>query len=137
MYHKGRILSMSNTVGMLTKNLQVVSFDADWREIYLGTVRRNHFTAFCPNPNDVPTTTANIHFKWLHEDEGPEAEQNSIVVITVAKWCPLENCTVLVLGSQYGIRLYDWDGSTLIYKFDFVESGIGVDDRQVTGMSQL
>ena len=91
--------------------------------------------AFCPN--DVSTTTANIDFKWMHEDEGPEAEQNSIVVITVAKWCPLENCTVLVLGSQYGIRLYDWDGSTLIYKFDFVESGIGVDDRQVTGMLRM
>ena len=27
---------MSNSTGMLTKNLQVVSFDADWREIYLG-----------------------------------------------------------------------------------------------------
>ena len=51
----------------------------------------------------------------------------------MAKWCPLENCTVLVLGSQYGIRLYDWDGSALFYKFDFVENGIGVDERQVTG----
>ena len=52
----------------------------------------------------------------------------------MAKWCPLENCTVLVLGSQYGIRLYDWDGSALFYKFDFIENGIGVDERQVTGM---
>ena len=69
----------------------------------------------------------------LHEDEGPEAEQNSIIIITTAKWCPLENCTVLVLGSQYGIRLYDWDGSALFYKFDFVENGIGVDEKQVTG----
>ena len=67
---------------------------------------------------------------------GPEAEQNSIIVISMAKWCPLENCTVLVLGSQYGIRLYDWDGSALFYKFDFVENGIGVDERQVTGKSQ-
>ena len=64
---------------------------------------------------------------------GPEAEQNSIIVISMAKWCPLENCTVLVLGSQYGIRLYDWDGSALFYKFDFAENGIGVDERQVTG----
>ena len=54
----------------------------------------------------------------------------------MAKWCPLENCTVLVLGSQYGIRLYDWDGSALFYKFDFVENGIGVDERQVTGKFQ-
>ena len=67
---------------------------------------------------------------------GPEAEQNSIIVISMAKWCPLENCTVLVLGSQYGIRLYDWDGSALFYKFDFVENGIGVDERQVTGKLQ-
>ena len=67
---------------------------------------------------------------------GPEAEQNSIIVISMAKWCPLENCTVLVLGSQYGIRLYDWDGSALFYKFDFVENGIGVDERQVTGKFQ-
>ena len=58
---------MSNSVGMLTKNLQVVSFDADWKEIYIGTVRRNHFTAFCPN--DVPNAV-NIDFKWIHEDEG-------------------------------------------------------------------
>ena len=54
----------------------------------------------------------------------------------MAKWCPLENCTVLVLGSQYGIRLYDWDGSALFYKFDFAENGIGVDERQVTGKFQ-
>ena len=122
---------MSNSVGMLTKNLQVVSFDSEWREIYLGTVRRNHFTAFCPN--DV-STAVNIDFKWVHEDEGPEAaEQSSIVSLTVAKWCPLEHCTVLVLGSQFGIKLYDWDGSTLIFHYGFVENGIGVDDRQVTG----
>lgn len=127
---------MSNTVGMMTKNLQVVSFDADWKEIYMGTVRRNHFTAFCPN--DVPTAV-NIDFKWLHEDEeengasnsGSNSEQSSVIVLTLAKWCPLENCTVLVLGCQYGIRLYDWDGSQLFYKFDFEENGIGVDDKQV------
>ena len=128
MYTKDKALNMSVSTGMLTKNLQVVSFDADWKEIYLGTVRRNHFTAFCPN--DVESAIE-IDFKWMHEDEGPEAEQNSIVVITMAKWCPLDQCTVLVLGSQYGIKLYDWDGSTLIYYFDFVENGIGVDDRQI------
>ena len=49
MYQKRKNLSMSNSVGMLTKNLQVVSFDSDWKEVYLGTIRRNHFTAFCPN----------------------------------------------------------------------------------------
>ena len=108
MYTKDKALNMSVSTGMLTKNLQVVSFDADWKEIYLGTVRRNHFTAFCPN--DVESAVE-IDFKWMHEDEGPEAEQNSIVVITMAKWCPLDQCTVLVLGSQYGIKLFDWDCS--------------------------
>ena len=65
--------------------------------------------------------------------EGPDAENSSIVSLTVSKWCPLENCTVLVLGSQFGIKLFDWDGSTLIYYYDFIENGIGVDDREVTG----
>ena len=92
-------------------------FDDLFSQTFLGTVRKNHFTAFCPN--DVPSAIQ-IDFKWMHEDEGPEAEQNSIVVLTMAKWCPLDQCTVLVLGSQFGIKLYDWDGSTLIYYFDFI-----------------
>ena len=29
--------------------------------------------------------------------------------------------------------MYDWDGSVLIYDFDFHDSGIGVDDQLVTG----
>ena len=36
MYQKGKTINISNSVGMLSKNLQVVSFDGDWREIYLG-----------------------------------------------------------------------------------------------------
>ncbi len=32
-----------------------------------------------------------------------------------------------------GIKLFDWDGSTQIYDFDFLENGIGVDDRLVSG----
>ena len=67
MYQKSKTLSMSNTVGMLAKNLQVVSFDGDWKEIYLGTVRKNHFTAFCPNE---VSSAVDIDFKWMHEDEG-------------------------------------------------------------------
>ena len=130
MYKKAKILSISNGAGMSVKNLQVVSFDSDWKEIYLGTIRRNHFSAFCPH--NVPNAVS-IDFKWLHEDEGPDAENSSIVTLTVSKWCPLENCTVLALGSQFGIKLFDWDGSTLIYYYDFIENGIGIDEREVTG----
>ena len=35
----GRAIPLPKSVGMMAKNLQVVSFDADWTEIYLGTVR--------------------------------------------------------------------------------------------------
>ena len=89
-------------------------------------------------------------------------------VLTCAKWCPLENCTILVIGKsaleevkplevasfvitsigirlnfkssflmlagcQFGIQLYDWDGSTMVHSFDFQENGIGVDGKLVTG----
>lgn len=131
MYEKGKVVTMSASSGLLTKNLQVVSFDSEWNEIYLGSVRRDHFTAFCPNPVDSAVA---IDFKWKPSCGGDvEVDCQQPVTITVAKWCPMENCTVLVLGSQYGIRLYDWDGSTLIYNYDFNENGIGVDDKQVTG----
>ena len=36
-------------------------------------------------------------------------------------------------GCQYGIKLYDWDGSLLIYDYNFHDNGIGVDDQLVTG----
>ncbi len=36
-------------------------------------------------------------------------------------------------GSQAGIKLFDWDGSTQIYEYDFNENGIGVDERLVAG----
>ena len=39
----------------------------------------------------------------------------------------------LFIGCQFGIQLYDWDGSTLIFNYNFVENGIGIDERQVTG----
>ena len=130
MYKKLKNLAISSGAGMTVKNLQVVSFDSEWKEIYLGTIRRNHFSAFCPN--SVPNAVS-IDYKWLHQDEGPDAENSSIVSLTVSKWCPLENCTILVLGSQFGIKLFDWDGSTLIYYYDFIENGIGIDEREVTG----
>ena len=95
-------------------------------------------------------------------------EQNAnpgCAILTCAKWCPLDNCTILVLGEfvyrinfplgaffgrinipqklvflfcniigcQFGVQLYDWDGSVLIHSFDFQENGIGVDGKLVTG----
>ena len=35
----GRTIELSKSVGIMAKNLQVVSFDSEWSEIYLGTVR--------------------------------------------------------------------------------------------------
>ena len=49
MYEKGKVISLSETVGLMSKNLQVVSFDSSWHEIYVGTVRRDRFIAVCPN----------------------------------------------------------------------------------------
>lgn len=49
MYEKGKVLNLCETVGLLGKNLQVVSFDSAWNEIYIGTVRRDRFIAVCPN----------------------------------------------------------------------------------------
>ena len=38
-----------------------------------------------------------------------------------------------IIGCQFGVQLYDWDGSVLIHSFDFQENGIGVDGKLVTG----
>ena len=43
----------------------------------------------------------------------------------------MENCTLLVLGSQYGIQILDWNGSVLIHEFDFTQHGIRGDEKQV------
>ena len=44
----------------------------------------------------------------------------------------MESCTLLVLGSQYGVQIYDWDGRNIIYDLDFALNGIAEDDKQVT-----
>ena len=143
MYEKGHTVIIEQGVGMTPKNLQVVSFDSEWKEIYLGTFRRDNFSAMCPN--NVPSAS-NVKVKYVGKTE------DTTVTITSAKWCPLDNCTVLVLGknifqffrehfitfftlsgSQYGIKLFDWDGSAQIYDYDFNDNGIGVDDRLVAG----
>lgn len=122
MYEKGRTVRVGRSVALAPKNLQVVSFDADWNEIYLGTARGDHFSAVCPNsvPNAKP-----VDVRYDRQD--------GTATITSAKWCPLDQCTVLVLGSQFGLRMYEWDGSTMIYEYDFSDNGIGVDERLVGG----
>ena len=101
--------------------LKVVSFDADWKEIYVGVARKDIFTAECPN--NVPDA-AKVAVKY-------QTKERENTIISTAKWCPMENCTLLVLGSQYGLQIYDWDGSNLVYEFDFLEAGIVGDEKQV------
>lgn len=43
----------------------------------------------------------------------------------------MESCTLLVLGSQYGIQILDWNGAVLIHEMDFAQHGIGADEKQV------
>ena len=45
--------------------------------------------------------------------------------------CPMESCTLLVLGSQYGIQILDWNGAVMIHEMDFAQHGIGGDEKQV------
>ena len=68
MYSKDRILNMSNSTGMLTKNLQVVSFDADWREIYLGNFS-NEYLKCQKNSSKYCsiTTVRSVSFTILNE----------------------------------------------------------------------
>ena len=102
-------------------DIKVVSFDADWKEIYVGVARKDIFTAECPN--NVPEA-AKVTVKYQTKDR-----ENAI--ISTSKWCPMENCTLLVLGSQYGLQIFDWDGSNMVYEFDFIEAGILGDEKQV------
>ena len=41
MYERGKEVTLEASVGVMVKNLQVVSFDSEWLEIYLGTVCQN------------------------------------------------------------------------------------------------
>ena len=59
------------------------------------------------------------------------------VYLFVCFRCPMESCTLLVLGCQYGIQIYDWDGRNIIYDFDFMKHGIGSDDKEVKQISKL
>ena len=51
MYERGKEVSLESSVGLMVKNLQVVSFDSEWLEIYLGTVslyNHNHNQVVLP-----------------------------------------------------------------------------------------
>jgi len=123
MYEKIKNVNLKTSVSAQVKNLQVVSFDGDWKEIYVGVARRDIFTAECPN--NVPEA-AKVTVKYQAKDK-----ENAI--ISTSKWCPMENCTLLVLGSQYGVQIFDWDGANLVYEFDFLENGITGDEKQIVG----
>lgn len=124
MYEKVRTVSLQTSVAAQAKNLQVVSFDADWNEIYVGACRKDQFAAICPN--NIPDA-AHVSVKYK-----PKGGKDN-AVISASKWCPMENCTLLVLGSQYGVQLHDWDGTHLVYEYCFLENEVAGDERQVTG----
>ena len=46
MYERGKEVNLEASVGVMVKNLQVVSFDSEWFEIYLGTVCKATITRF-------------------------------------------------------------------------------------------
>ena len=57
---------------------KVVSFDSEWREVYVGYVRRDVFTGECPHSS--VSNAAKISVKYNTKDR----PQNAI--ITAAKW---------------------------------------------------
>ena len=65
MYDKKKEVVISHTVSMLPKNLHVISFDSEWREVYLGTVRRGRFVGVCPN--EVPGGAAKVEVEYKYE----------------------------------------------------------------------
>lgn len=90
MYQRVKHLPALHSASMMTKNLQVVSFDSAWNEIYVGSVHGDTFSAACPNK-----TSSEMQVHYRHGESG----QN--VTITSAKWCPLDHCTILVIGKHY------------------------------------
>ena len=49
----------------------------------------------------------------------------------ILRWIMTMTPNLVVLGSQYGIQIYDWNGSVLIYDYDFLKNDIQVDEKQV------
>lgn len=83
---------VDQSVSMMAKNIQVVSFDSDWREVYIGTVRRNMFIGVCAHE---ALKKPDIVVKCATKTENIEP-----LVISCFKWCPLESCTILALGNN-------------------------------------
>lgn len=48
----------------------------------------------------------------------------------------MEQCTLLVLGSQYGVQILDWNGENLVFDYDFQAEGIAGEEREVVIRSQ-
>ncbi|XP_023335080.1 WD repeat-containing protein 54 [Eurytemora carolleeae] len=124
MYEKVRTVSLKGSVDPQVKNLQVVSFDSDWKEVYIGASKKDSFTAVCPN--NIPQC-AEVSVRYVCKNK-----ENAR--ISCSKWCPMENCTILVLGSQFGIQILDWDGGNLVYEYDFEEQGLPPDELQILGV---
>ena len=57
---------------------QVVSFDSEWKEVYVGYVRKDVFTGECPHSG--VTNAAKISVKYNTKDRPENA------IITAAKW---------------------------------------------------
>ena len=49
----------------------------------------------------------------------------------------MESCTLLVLGSQYGVQIYDWNGAILIHDYDFIQQGVAKDEKQVNSIQSI
>ena len=68
MYERGKEVSLESSVGLMVKNLQVVSFDSEWLEIYLGTVSLyNHNHKQVVKSYRLHTTKYNYLCKFLYE----------------------------------------------------------------------
>ena len=94
MYDQCRTISIPSSVSTQVKNLQVritrseirhdslhhqvVSFDSEWREVYIGYVRKDLFTGECPNSNVSNAAKISVKYKTKERLEN--------AVITAAKW---------------------------------------------------
>ncbi|XP_040567917.1 WD repeat-containing protein 54 isoform X2 [Lepeophtheirus salmonis] len=129
MYSWGRALVNEHITDIQSKNLQLVSFDAEWKDVYLGTVNGDSFKGICSDLNLNKNICCNAKTA-LFEKFGKDFPN---LYISASKWCPLDKCTALIIGCQYGILFFTWNGMNLFHYYDFQQNGIGVDYRLATG----
>ena len=55
------------------------------------------------------------------------------MIIVVLKIVPRYFYLLIFSGSQNGIVFFDWKGEDVVLNYDFVENGIGIDERCVEG----